>query len=156
MGAEVERKFVIADPPADLDRWSSSHIVQRYLVVGADGFEVRLRRRDGRMTITVKHGVGLVRSEDEFEVDLASFERLWPMCDGISVEKRRYHVPERGHTVEVDIYEGPLAGLVTAEVEFASADDARSFEPQAWMGNEVTGDPRYTNQRLALKGRPRS
>ena len=80
MGAEVERKFVIADPPADLGRWSSSHIVQRYLVVGADGFEVRLRRRDGRMTITVKHGVGLVRSEDEFEVDLASFERLWPMC----------------------------------------------------------------------------
>ena len=57
-----------------------------------------------------------------------------------------------GLEAEVDVYEGDLAGLVTAEVEFGFERQSRSFQPPAWLGEEVTGDRRYANQSLALEG----
>ena len=47
-----------------------------------------------------------------------------------------------------------LEGLVVAEVEFPSEDEAGDFEPPAWIGEEVTGDERYLNETLATRGRP--
>jgi hypothetical protein len=40
--------------------------------------------------------------------------------------------------------------LVT--VEFAADGEARAFRPLEWFGPEVTADPRYTNQSIALRG----
>ena len=57
-------------------------------------------------------------------------------------------------TIEVDVYEGSLEGLVVAEVEFESEDEAGEFEPPAWVGEELTGDPRYANEALAVDGLP--
>jgi adenylate cyclase len=57
-------------------------------------------------------------------------------------------------TIELDVYGGDLEGLVVAEVEFASEEDADAFDPPAWLGREVTDDPRYKNQRLARDGAP--
>jgi adenylate cyclase len=54
--------------------------------------------------------------------------------------------------VEVDVYAGDLDGLVSAEVEFASEEAAAAFAPPAWLGREVTGDPRYANRALAVSG----
>jgi len=54
-----------------------------------------------------------------------------------------------GLTIELDIYSGDLAGLIVAEVEFASEDEADAFEPPNWFGPEVTDDARYKNQNLA-------
>ena len=59
-----------------------------------------------------------------------------------------------GLEAEVDVFEGDLAGLVTAEVEFGSERQSRDFQPPAWLGKEVTGDRRYANQSLALEGDP--
>jgi CYTH domain-containing protein len=70
------------------------------------------------------------------------------------VEKTRYEAPVRGHTAEIDRYRGALAGLVTVEVEFESLEAAAAFEPPGWFGQEVTGDDRYANRRLAVDGLP--
>ncbi len=56
--------------------------------------------------------------------------------------------------MEVDVYHGELAGLVTAECEFASPEESRRFVPPDWFGREVTNDPAYKNQSLAVRGRP--
>ena len=67
--------------------------------------------------------------------------------------KTRYLVPlDGGLTAEVDVYEGALDGLLTAEVEFADEAAAHAFAAPAWMGEDVTGDKRYANQRLAVDG----
>jgi adenylate cyclase len=57
-------------------------------------------------------------------------------------------------TIEVDVFEGRLAGMVTAEVEFESETASEEFDPPDWLGEDVTGDPRYANETLAAHGAP--
>jgi CYTH domain-containing protein len=153
-GREIERKFLVPEPPDDLRRWPSTRIEQGYLAVGDDGTEVRVRRRDGKATLTVKGGRGRSRAEEEIGIDAERFERLWPLTDGRRLEKTRYVIPAADLELEVDVYAGALAGLTVAEVEFAGEDEANAFEPPDWFGREVTDDPRFKNQRLACDGAP--
>ena len=79
---------------------------------------------------------------------------LWPLTEGRRLHKRRHVIPHGDLQIEVDVYEGDLEGLVVAEIEFASEEEARGFEPPDWIGEEVTGDVRYLNETLATRGRP--
>jgi adenylate cyclase len=153
---EIERKFTVRAAPADLGSHPSSAIEQGYLAIHEDGTEVRVRRRDGAAVLTVKSGGGLVRAEEEIALDGDMFERLWPLTEGRRIEKVRHLLPAPGPgiVIELDVYAGDLAGLVLAEVEFASEAAAAAFEPPAWLGPDVTEDARYKNQRLAVDGRP--
>jgi adenylate cyclase len=149
---EVERKFLVAERP-DLDEGSADQIDQGYLAIG-DEEEVRLRRKGEKLTLTAKRGSGLTRDEAEVELTREDFDQLWPLTEGKRLHKRRYLVPQGDLTIEVDVYEGDLEGLVVAEVEFPSEQAARSFEPLGWLSDEVTGDGRYLNETLATRGRP--
>jgi adenylate cyclase len=151
---EIERKFLVTDPPNDLDRHRATAIEQGYLAIADDGTEVRIRRRDGSATLTVKSGGGRSRVEEEFDIDPERFERLWPLTEGRRIEKTRYEIAADGQTLEVDVYAGAHAGLVVAEVEFESEDAADGFAAPDWLGREVTDDARYKNQRLACEGAP--
>jgi adenylate cyclase len=149
---EVERKFLVPDTP-DLDETESDEIEQGYLAIGADG-EVRLRRKGGKLVLTAKRGAGISRDEAEVALDPEVFERFWPLAEGRRLHKRRHVIPHGDLTVELDVYEGDLEGLVVAEIEFDSEDDAGRFEPPDWIGEEVTGDERYLNETLATRGAP--
>jgi adenylate cyclase len=48
---------------------------------------------------------------------------------------------------EVDVFLGENEGLIIAEIELASEDEA--FEKPDWLGLEVTGDERYYNAFLS-------
>jgi adenylate cyclase len=149
---EVERKFLVPDPP-DLEGAEADEIEQGYLATGADG-EVRLRRKGDARLLTAKLGAGLSRQEEEVEIDRDSFDRLWQLTEGRRLHKRRHVLPDGNRRVEVDVYEGDLDGLVVAEIEFDSEEEARAFEPLDWLGEEVTGDERYLNETLATRGPP--
>jgi CYTH domain-containing protein len=152
---EIERKFLVEDAPPDLSSSPSSEIRQGYLAVDRDGTEVRVRSRDEAAALTVKQGAGRSRAEEEMEIDRETFDRLWPLTEGRRVEKRRYVLPGgEGITIEVDVYEGDLAGLAVAEVEFGDDERAEAFEPPPWFGREVTDDSRFKNQSLAREGLP--
>jgi adenylate cyclase len=144
---EIERKFLVGELPPELDRWPCTRIEQGYLAVGHDGTEVRVRRRGGDSTLTVKSGSLRVRVEEEIAIEPGRFERLWPLTEGRRIEKTRYEIGEAGRTIELNVYAGALAGLAVAEVEFSSGQDADAFSPPQWLGREVTEDPRYKNQR---------
>jgi adenylate cyclase len=150
---EIERKFLLdAVPPGEHPRRG---IEQGYLAVGDDGVEVRVRRADDTVTLTVKSGPGLVRVEEEIPIDERRFESLWPLTDGRRVVKTRHLVAlGEGLTAEVDVYDGALAGLLTAEIEFPSEASSQAFAAPEWLGREVTGDERYANRTLALRGAP--
>jgi CYTH domain-containing protein len=149
---EVERKFLVPEPP-DLEGTESDEIEQGYLAVGADG-EVRLRRKGAKLLLTAKRGFGIARDEAEVELDRDAFERLWPLTEGRRLHKRRHVLPHGDVEIELDVYDGDLDGLVVAEVEFDSEEEARAFRPPGWIGDEVTGDERYLNETLAARGRP--
>jgi adenylate cyclase len=154
-GVEIERKFLVAERPPELDEHPGQRIEQGYLAIAPDGVEVRVRRRDGRATLTVKSGPGHVRTEEELAIDERRFGSLWPLTDGRRVTKTRHEIPlEGGATAELDVYDGAHDGLMTVEIEFGSVEASERFDPPPWLGREVTGDPSYANQSLSLAGRP--
>jgi len=154
MAAEIERKFLVDEPPAEALDCPSDEIDQGYLV--SDGeTEIRVRRKGPAHFITVKKGHGEVREETEVEITAGQFDQLWPSTEGWRVRKRRHFIPlEGGLTAEMDVYGERLEGLMTVEVEFESEDASRGFTPPAWFGKEVTGDVKYSNQQMARTGRP--
>ena len=155
-GIEIERKFLLESRPPDLSEHPSSELEQGYVALGADGTEVRVRRDGDRHFLTIKSSGAGARVEEEIEIDSRRFESLWQLTSGRRIEKTRYRIPApEGATIEVDVYHGSLEGLLTAEVEFESAESAEAFMPPEWMGRDVTDDGRYKNQRLATQGAPR-
>ena len=65
------------------------------------------------------------------------------------ISKTRYLIPYENYTIELDVFEGDLAPLVMAEVEFASKEEAYAFVPPAWFLEDVTQDKRYHNSNLS-------
>jgi CYTH domain-containing protein len=152
---EIERKFLVRERPPGLERSRPTRIEQGYLAIADDGTEVRIRRRDGTAVLTVKGGIGRTRAEEEIEIEAERFARLWPLTQGRRIEKTRHLIPAgAGLTIELDVYSGALTGLIVAEVEFGSEEEADAFEPLEWLGSEVTDDARFKNQSLACDGAP--
>jgi adenylate cyclase len=75
---------------------------------------------------------------------------LLELRTGGSVDKIRHYVSHEGHLWEVDEFLGDNSGLIVAEVELQSEDEP--FLRPAWLGMEVTEQPRYYN--LALTEHP--
>ena len=71
---------------------------------------------------------------------------LLELCEPGVIDKERYFVNAAGHVYEVDQFHGDNEGLVLAEVELTSEDEA--FMKPDWLGEEVTGDSRYYNSML--------
>ena len=150
---EIERKWLVQDLP-DGSGHEGKEVIQGYIAIAADGTEVRLRQTDGKFFQTVKSGGVLVRDETELELSKDQFEALWKATAGRRIEKTRYKLHWRGNQLELDVYQGSLAGLIVAEVEFPSAEASAQFTPPPWFGPEVTDDERYKNVNLALHGGP--
>ena len=90
-----------------------------------------------------------MRDEYEFPIDLHVARELIELhCGGRVVSKTRHRVPNGANTIEVDIFDGCLEGLVLAEMELDHAD--QSFEKPDWLGMDVSHDPRYANGALAV------
>lgn len=53
--------------------------------------------------------------------------------------------------IELDVFAGDLAPLLLAEVEFSSEEEANSFTPPDWFGEDVTFSSKYHNSTLSQK-----
>lgn len=146
---EIERKFLVRQPPDGWKKWPHTKIVQGYLPVRNSQLEIRLRRKDSAHLMTVKYGHGLSRLEEEFEIPRGQFESLWRLTKGERIAKARYTHRTAGGKIEMDVFAGPHRGLVTAEMEFKSKRAGRAFHPPDWFGREITGNKRYGNRHLA-------
>jgi CYTH domain-containing protein len=151
MGTEIERKYLLDRLPSDIQLNAGEKIHQGYIV--ADGrSSLRIRSKGSGFYLTVKRGRGLIREEVEIELSQEQFSELWPLTQGWRLEKTRYGHNWKEYLIEIDAFEGPLTGLVMAEVEFLNEADARAFVPPSFFGREVTGDRTFTNMNLALHG----
>lgn len=152
---EIERKYLIASIPEDLNDYPHVEIEQGYLCTSPT---LRIRRMGDAYILTVKERrqeatTAIVNREEEFLLSQQSFLSLRDKCEGRLVCKTRYRVPlGDGHVAEVDIFHGSHEGLRIVEVEFASTEEADRFVPPAWFGDEVSDDPRYRNSYMAIHG----
>ncbi len=153
MAKEIERKFAVRHVPIEIHSIQPCAIRQGYVAVDSNGTEVRIRDKDGMFSLTIKSSGSLSREEVEVAISPAEFENLWLMVDGRMVTKNRFVFGHAAEMLEIDVYEGPLAGLVICEVEFPTEDQAGRFSPLPWMGAEVTANPRFKNRSLAALDR---
>lgn len=145
---EIERKFLVKSTEFKVQATGCSHFVQGY-ITSPPAKTVRVRIADDKAYLTIKgsgSASGMSRFEWEMEIPGKDALALLGICEGGVIEKDRYYVPFAGHTFEVDEFFGDNEGLVMAEVELSSEDEA--FEKPEWLGQEVTGDSRYYNSSL--------
>ena len=148
MQIETERKFLVRNDGYKAQAVESHRIRQGYIAHDM-GRSVRVRIRDDKGILSVKGpfiGVGS-RPEWEKEISLQEAEDLFLLCKPGSIDKTRWIVPAGERFFEVDEFHGENEGLVMAEIELKSQDEA--FGRPSWLGEEVTGDPRYYNGYLA-------
>ncbi len=148
MAKEIERKFLLRSEAWRASAGPGTPYRQGYLSTDkARTVRVRLAGEHGYLTVK---GITVGASRDEFEYEIPAADAramLDTLCER-SIEKTRYRIAHEGHTWEVDAFAGANAGLVVAEIELASEDEA--FARPAWLGEEVTADPRL------LQRQPRS
>lgn len=155
---EIERKFRVLRLPEDLERFPSSRIQQGYLTLPGELSTIRVRKMDEGCFLTVKQSRkkgSLLRDEVEMPIDENYFQPLWNLTEGRRIEKRRYFLPWQEYTIELDLFEGNLQGLVLAEVEFESEEKTDNLPLPSWFGEELSRDFRYTNSHLAFHGIPK-
>lgn len=150
MAKEIERKFLVRGEAWRSAVESKSVLKQGY-VASMDDRSVRIRILDEKTArLTMKIGRStLTRDEFEYEIPVSDAEELLENAIGIVIEKTRYRVPYEGFVWEVDVFAGAHRGLVIAEVEMQAETDNPPLP--AWLGREVTGDFRYSNQALATE-----
>ena len=146
MAKEIERKFLVKGVD-----WKAMAKGTRYSQGYLNSVKertVRVRTIDDKGFLTVK-GIttGATRSEFEYEIPAADADAmLTDLCEKPLIEKNRYKIQAGRHVWEIDEFFGENQGLIVAEVELTSEEQA--FEKPGWVGEEVTGDPRYFNSNL--------
>lgn len=147
---EIERKFLVKDLPFSLDSFDVRIIEQGYLCTRP---VVRIRRDNDKYELTYKSGGLMARREENLPLTKESYEHLVSKVDGRLIRKKRYMIPldgeNTGLTVELDIFEGDLAPLILAEVEFNNENKAHSFIAPEWFGEDVTFCGKYHNSYLS-------
>lgn len=146
---EIERKYLIHKLPENLSQYEKREIEQGYLCTEP---VVRIRRSNEKYTLTYKGRGLLMREEYNLPLTQESFEHLRPKIDGILISKTRYLIPLTEQlTIELDVFSGELEGLLLAEVEFETEEDANRFVPPEWFGEDVTFSTEYHNSTLSQK-----
>ena len=175
---EIERKFLVLNEDYKQLATSKYTIIQGYICKDAGRtVRVRIRTNDDGSSVaflTIKskpNAMGFSRFEWEKEIDPSDAKQLIHLCLPGVIEKTRWLIPATPPspiannqspianrqspiannpsphlTWEVDEFHGRLAGLVIAELELESEDQA--FEKLSFVGEEVTGNPRYYNANM--------
>ena len=121
-------------------------IAQGYLAASAER-AVRVRLAGSRAYLTVKGPTkGVERLEFEYEIPASDARAMLALCERPWIEKRRHLERCGAHTWEIDCFSGDNEGLIVAEIELSSPDEA--FEAPPWLGEEVSADSRYLNASL--------
>jgi len=146
---EIERKFLVLSNDFIEEAFAKKRIVQAYITSNPER-TVRIRIKEDKAYLTIKgkgNSTGTTRLEWETEIPVADAEKLLTICEAGTIDKIRYEIKVGEHIFEVDVFAGVNEGLIMAEIELQSEDEA--FEKPLWLGHEVTNDERYYNAYLS-------
>src|SRR5690349_18221168 len=151
---ERERRYLLADLPEGLTR-ADPHlqITDNYIT----GTRLRLRKvRDPRTNKWV------AKLTQKFAPDPEDLSRTiitntylnaleaetLSVFNTNEIRKNRYRFEFEGREFGVDMFLGPLFGLVLAEVSFETDEELNSFEKPRFTISDVTNDPVFTGGSL--------
>lgn len=147
MGLEIEHKYLVKDDSYKKMSVKNDLIIQGYISRDKNR-TVRIRVINDEAFVTIK-GATCIDRRAEYETPISkndAMEIIKKLCIPPIIEKTRYIVEHEGKKWEVDEFHGNLKGLVIAEIELKSSDE--KYSVPSFIGNNVTGDPRYYNSNL--------
>lgn len=148
MGIEIERKFLVINDLWKADADNGTVFKQGYLT-RASNSSVRVRKEGEKANLNIKSAeMGIQRHEFEYPIPANEADELLNLFCPHTVSKTRYEVNYAGKTWEIDVFEKENQGLVVAEIELNSTDEA--FEHPPWIGEEVSAEARYYNNELSI------
>lgn len=148
MSIEIEHKFLLLN-----DTWRNevSHACyyQQGYMSSLPTSSIRVRTANEHAWLNIKSAtIGNQRHEYEYPIPLDDAqELLLNLCQKPLVIKTRHFILRQQHTWEIDEFHGDNDGLIIAEIELSSAEEA--FDKPSWLGAEVTQDLRYYNNNLS-------
>jgi CYTH domain-containing protein len=161
-GQEIERKYLLSSAPSDVELaglGAKPHRIEQIYLRSEDDWVRRIRMVEAagrtRYVATRKREIaGIVREEQEEELDAAAYERLRAEADPTrrTIRKVRHVFPFGDHVMELDVFEVP-AGLVLLEIELEDASDVPALPPilVARLVREVSLEAAYLNHELARR-----
>ena len=146
---EIERKFLVKSEEFKAISFAKNEISQGYLNSNPERtVRVRIKGNQGYLTIKGKgNETGMSRLEWEKEIPVDEAKMLLNLCESGVISKIRFEIKFGNHVYEVDEFFGENEGLVIAEIELQSEDEA--FEKPNWLGEEVTNNKKYYNSYLS-------
>ncbi len=144
MGKEIEYKFLVDKAQWDaLEKPEPQLIIQSFLQKEVERI-VRIRVKGSKGYLTIKGATeGVTRMEFEYEVPVADVQEMIKTFELPHIRKQRYEIKVDQHVWEVDVFEGPLEGLILAEIEVS--EEGESFTKPEWVTEDVSRDPSYYN-----------
>ena len=135
---EIERKYLIHKLPDHLEAYPHRTLEQAYLCTEP---VVRVRRDADDYILTYKSKGLMMREEHNLPLTEEAYRHLLEKADGRIITKERYCIPYGDHlTIELDVF-----------AEFSSEEEANSFPPPDWFGEDVTFSSKYHNSTLSQK-----
>lgn len=151
MALEIERKFLVRVIP-DIGEQTERLVIKQGYLFDLFGTILRVRKSNSNGFITIKRNTGkstLGVHEYEYSVPGWLASLLLTVSFLGKIEKTRYNINYKYHTFELDVFKGHNQGLVIAEVELS--DENEFVELPSWIGEEVTGQKKYSNKNLAKR-----
>lgn len=145
---EIERKFLVKSNFLELIGKVQDvlKIRQGYMFDSENGV-ARVRQQDSQYFLAFKSPVIDTECDEiEFEISEDKGLALFNKFTTKTLSKLRYIVEHKGHTWEIDYFQGKIKGLVVAEIELQSKDE--KFDMPDWLLEEVTGNESYYNSNL--------
>ena len=124
---EIERKFLVAQLPDNLDNYNCRYIEQGYLSTKP---VVRVRRDNDDYYLTYKGSGMIAREEYNLPLTKDSYEHLIKKADGNIITKKRYEIPD---------------------VEFNTIEEADNYIMPEFFTEDVTNNPEYHNSNMSKK-----
>lgn len=146
---EIEKKYLINLPMEEISKYPHITIEQGYICTNP---VIRIRKTDKSYYVTYKSSGLMIRQEFEDEISKKQYNVLKTKVDYNLISKKRYYIPlDESLTVELDVFNDKLEGLIMAEVEFISEESANNFQPPDWFIKEVTFNTTFHNNNLCKK-----
>lgn len=152
---ERERRFLLERLPEGLDlKADHAQITDNYIT----GTRLRLRksRRVSTNEWTLKLTQKYTPAPPDFSRTLITsiylneyeYETL-SVFEGNELRKNRYPFEHEGRKYSIDVFLGPLRGLILAETDFDTDEELEAFAPPPFAFLEVTREEMFTGARLA-------
>lgn len=155
MAKAITRKFLVKKLP-DLSG-SAKEVQERYYLYNNNSIVIRVQKINEEFELERKANESdLVREGEVIKITKDEFEKLKKFAIQ-SIQRESYEVPrlkpvissqqdtafadkiQENPKIVLRVYRGDYEGLVRAEVNFESEEEANNYKPLDWFEREITG-----------------